>query len=205
MEPDSYGRSTVRNIYFDTDDYRLIRHSIEKPTYKEKLRIRSYGEAEADGPVFVELKKKYKGVVYKRRIAMTESDALGWICGGGQGPDTQMGREIDYFLRFYPGLHPTVALSYDREAYFSRDRSDFRVTFDDNILCRTEGLTLKDGVWGEPILEGGTVLMEIKTAGGIPLWLTHALARERIYKIPFSKYGTAYKNLIFPDLKRSAV
>ena len=60
MELDKYGRTTIRNIYLDTDSYRLIRRSIEKPAYKEKLRIRSYSRATADTTVFVELKKKYE-------------------------------------------------------------------------------------------------------------------------------------------------
>ena len=78
MTPDAYGRTTIRNIYFDTADYRLARRSIEKPVYKEKLRIRSYEKASGASPVFVELKKKYKGVVYKRRISMPEREAMEW-------------------------------------------------------------------------------------------------------------------------------
>lgn len=203
MESDSYGESTIRNLYFDTDDYRLIRHSIEKPIYKEKLRIRSYQRADAGSPVFVELKKKYKGVVYKRRVSMPEREALEWIGGVTPGPSTQIGAEIDYFRRFYADLHPSVFLSYQRTALHSRGREDLRVTFDDHILCRREELSLEHDVWGTPILEDGKVLMEVKTSGGIPLWLTQALTRERIYKTSFSKYGTAYRTLIFPELQRS--
>ena len=70
MQLDRYGHTTIRNIYFDTGDYRLIRRSIEKPAYKEKLRVRSYRLVGSDDTVFVELKKKYDGVVYKRRIAL---------------------------------------------------------------------------------------------------------------------------------------
>ena len=58
MQIDKYGRTTIRNIYFDTDNYRLIRRSIEKRAYKEKLRIRSYAQATTDSTVFVELKNK---------------------------------------------------------------------------------------------------------------------------------------------------
>lgn len=201
MELDKYGRTTIRNIYFDTDTYRLIRHSMEKPAYKEKLRIRSYRQADPDSPVFVELKKKYRSVVYKRRIAMPETQALAWICGGAGGSDTQIGSEIDYFLEYYQTLHPTVFLSYEREAYYCRQGGDFRVTFDDRILARQEDLSLGSQVWGTPLLAEGKVLMEIKTSGGIPLWMTHVLAQEHIYKISFSKYGTAYETIIFPNCK----
>lgn len=202
MDPDPYGRTTIRNIYFDTDTYRLIRRSVDKPVYKEKLRIRSYRKADPGTPVFVELKKKYKGLVYKRRLAMPEKQAMDWICGGFCCPqETQISREIDYFLAFYGDLHPTVFLSYEREAYYARDGSDFRITFDENILCRRTELSLEADPGGTPILEEGMVLMEIKCAGGIPLWMTRVLTSEHIYKTPFSKYGIAYKTLIFPTLK----
>ena len=201
MRLDQYGRTTIRNIYFDTDNYRLIRHSLEKPAYKEKLRIRSYRRAEPDRPVFVELKKKYDGVVYKRRLSMPEQQALDWICGTERGPDSQIGAEIDYFMRYYRTLHPAVFLSYEREAYYCNAGGDFRVTFDENILARQEELSLEAPVWGTPILPEDRVLMEIKTSGGIPLWMTHALTEGRIFKTSFSKYGAAYQTMIFPNCK----
>jgi SPX domain protein involved in polyphosphate accumulation len=201
MTPDKYGRTTIRNIYFDTDNYRLIRASIEKPVYKEKLRIRSYRQATPDSDVFVELKKKYKSVVYKRRLSMKESDAIHWARGEQyQHQNTQIEKELEYFLKYYGNLHPTVFLSYDREAYESKYDDDFRVTFDDNILCRTSDLSLEIPPYGDPILEDGFVLMELKCAGAIPLWMTALLSAEQIYKTSFSKYGTAYKTLILPKL-----
>ena len=210
MEPfmalDEYGRTTIRNVYFDTENYRLIRHSIEKPAYKEKLRLRSYSRTAPGSEVFVELKKKYDSVVYKRRLAMTEPQAVGWLQGAdGCVADSQISREIEYFRCFYETLRPTVFLSYEREAYFAKDGSDFRVTFDDTILCRETELTLDAPVYGCPLLEEGKVLMEIKCSGGIPLWMTAVLSREKIYKTSFSKYGTAYQTVIFPRLKEEAI
>ncbi|MBQ9112141.1 MAG: polyphosphate polymerase domain-containing protein [Clostridia bacterium] len=207
MALDKYGRTTIRNIYFDTDNYRLIRRSIEKPVYKEKLRIRSYCRAAPDSTVFVELKKKYDHVVYKRRLSMPEAEATEWLCGKAPHchPHTQISSEIDYFIGYYERLRPTVFLCYDREAYYSRDGSDFRVTFDDNILCRCEELSLEAEAYGAPILEKGKVLMEIKCSGGIPLWMAHALSEEHLYKTSFSKYGTAYRTLIFPGLQKNNI
>ena len=201
MKLDKFGRTTIRNIYYDTDTYLLIRRSIEKPAYKEKLRIRSYDRANPDSTVFLELKKKYDHIVYKRRVFLPEAEALNWI--SGEKPcqkHTQISEEVDYFLDHYKTLHPAVFLSYEREAYFSKDGSDFRVTFDDNILCRQEDLSLESDVYGTPILPEGNVLMEIKCSGGIPLWMTSVLSEQHIYKTSFSKYGTAYKNVIFPQL-----
>ena len=201
MQLDQYGRTTIRNIYFDTDNYRLIRRSIEKPAYKEKLRIRSYSQATADSTVFVELKKKYEKVVYKRRIALCERDAMAWVCRESPCPaDTQISREIDYFIDFYEKLKPSAFLSYEREAYYDKNGGDFRVTFDDNILCRRTDVSLCSSVYGEPILPDGMVLMELKCSGGIPLWMTAVLSHEKIYKTSFSKYGTAYSTLIFPQI-----
>lgn len=196
MALDQYGRTTIRNVYFDTDNYRLIRRSIEKPVYKEKLRIRSYRRAEPGDKVFVELKKKYKGVVYKRRISMPEQQAMDWICGAAGAPDTQIGREVEYFRKHYQSLRPAVFLSYEREAYYSRDGSDLRVTFDDHIYARQDRLSLSQAVDGQPLLPEGMVLMEVKTPGAIPLWLTKHLTKARIFKTSFSKYGTAYQTMI---------
>ena len=200
MTLDKYGRTTIRNLYYDTDSYLLIRRSIEKPAYKEKLRIRSYSQTDDNSTVFVELKKKYKHVVYKRRISLPYTDATAWLSREKHpAKHTQIANEIDYFLDYYGSLHPTVFLSYERKAYYCNDGSDFRVTFDDNILCRQEDLSLESEVYGTPILPEGKVLMEIKCSGGIPLWMTHVLSEEKIYKTSFSKYGTAYGTLIFPQ------
>lgn len=200
MRLDKYGRTTIRNLYFDTDTYLLIRRSIEKTTYKEKLRIRSYSKADADSIVFVELKKKFKHAVYKRRIHLPEAEAMKWLLGKKHtDKHTQISNEIDYFMDYYGALHPTVFLSYEREAFYTNDGNDFRVTFDDNILCRQEDLSLQSDAYGTPILPEGKVLMEIKCSGGIPLWMTEVLSREKIYKTSFSKYGTAYRTLIFPQ------
>lgn len=205
MSLDKYGRTTIRNLYFDTDTYRLVRRSIDKPTYKEKLRIRSYERVEPNSTVFVELKKKYKQVVYKRRISLPEAEAMDWVTGGHScHMDTQISEEVDYFLDYYRGLHPAVFLSYEREAFFAKDGSDFRITFDDNILFRQEELSLESDVYGTPLLPPGKVLMEIKCTGGIPLWLVHVLSEEHIYKTSFSKYGAAYQAAIYPQLKEVA-
>lgn len=202
MTLDRYGRTTIRNLYFDTDDHLLIRRSIEKPVYKEKIRLRSYRRAAADTPVFVELKKKYEGIVYKRRLYIPNEDAMAWLCG--KHPyyaKSPIFDEIEFCIKRYGALHPAAFLSYEREAYYSKDDDDLRITFDDNILFRQEGLTLDSEVWGTPVLEDDTVIMEVKCSCGMPLWLTGALAREKIYKTPFSKYGTAYKKIILPQFR----
>ncbi len=199
MRADKYGLVTIRNLYFDTDNYRLIRRSLEKPSYKEKLRIRSYCKAADNTTVFAELKKKYKHVVYKRRIALPYGDAMAWLCGGTPSVKSQITEEIDYFCRFYGDVHPTVLLSYDRQAYYALDGSDFRMTFDSNILSRQDNLSLCTEIGGTPILEKGYTLMELKTSGAIPLWMTHFLSENGIYKTSFSKYGRAYVNEIFEN------
>lgn len=197
MKLDQYGRTTIRNIYYDTDTYRLIRRSLEKPAYKEKLRIRSYQAAASADSVFVELKKKYKSVVYKRRLTLTEVQAKDSFENGSPLPvHSQIAEEIEYFRSYYERLHPTVFLSYDREAFYALDDSDFRVTFDENILYRTSDLSLGSEVYGTPLLDKGETLMEIKTAGGVPLWMSHELSRLRVFKTSFSKYGSAYLDVM---------
>lgn len=201
MEPDKFGKSTICNIYFDTPSKILIRRSNEKPIYKEKLRIRSYGIASSDTTVFVELKKKYNKVVYKRRISMGESDAMNYI-GEGIKPrvESQITKEINYFCELYSDLEASLFMSYERKAFFSKNDSNFRMTFDENILCRDYDLNLKAGIYGYSLLADDMVLLEVKTSMGIPLWLTKFLSENKLYKTSFSKYGNAYKSLILPKL-----
>lgn len=197
MKLDRYGRTTIRNIYYDTDTYRLIRRSLEKPAYKEKLRIRSYQTAAPNDLVFVELKKKYKSVVYKRRLTLSEIEARESFNNGSPLPvHSQIAEEIEYFRSYYKGLHPTVFLSYEREAFYALNNSDFRVTFDENILYRTNDFSLGSEVYGKPLLKKEETLMEIKTAGGLPLWMSHELNRLKVFPTSFSKYGLAYQDLM---------
>lgn len=193
MSADTYGRSTICNIYYDTPDFLLARRSIERPVYKEKLRLRSYGIPGPDSTVFVELKKKYQSVVYKRRISMKEDAAIRYLNGEEKASDTQITREMDYFLKFYQNLQPKVVISYEREAFYARNDHEFRVTFDENILWRDYDLSLLKGAYGEPVLRSGQALMEIKTGGAIPIWMSRLLNENQIYKASFSKYGSAYK------------
>lgn len=203
MEPDSYGRSTIRSIYYDTETYLLIRRSLERPVYKEKLRVRSYRAAKPDEKVFIELKKKYQSVVYKRRTGIRQKDAAAYLAGKIPAPEPcQITDEIDYFRQYYGTLAPRVFLSSEREAFFEKSHGGegggengsggFRVTFDENILWRTTDLSLAAGIYGESVLKPGQTLMELKTAGGIPLWMVEALTAQRLRKTSFSKYGSAY-------------
>ena len=193
MEADEYGESTICSLYYDTPDSRLIRRSLEKPMYKEKLRLRSYGTAKPDGKVFIELKKKYDGIVYKRRISLTEAEATAWLAGRSVRPeDSQIAREIDWFLRYYGDLQPAMILCYDRIAYFCPEDENLRITLDRNIRWRTENLTLTAAPWGEQLLRPGQSLLEIKSAAALPLWLVEALSKNDIRQTSFSKYGKAY-------------
>ena len=198
MRLDQYGRVTIRNIYYDTPNYRLIRHSIERPIYKEKLRLRSYARVAPGGDVFVELKKKFKKVVYKRRLALPVHEAMAWLAGKDSlTPQSQIGKEIRYFREFYGELRPAVFLSYEREAFYSLDGSDFRITLDENILARDRDLDLCSLPSGTHILPEELTLLEVKAPGAVPLWLTSFLTKNKIYKTSFSKYGTAYQTMLF--------
>ena len=200
MQPDLFGRSMVSSIYYDTQDYRLIRTSLEKPDYKEKLRVRVYGNPTADSKAFVELKKKVDGIVYKRRVEMPLSQANLLLSGKKTDQDTQITREIQYFIRFYQP-QPSVFLSYRRVAYVGAE-SGLRITFDDDIRYRTSALRLTAGVWGQELLSPGMTLMEIKAPGAIPLWLCELLNQNEVYPESFSKYGICYRDYIYPQLRQ---
>lgn len=204
MVPDKHGRNTICNLYYDTPDYRLIRRSLERPVYKEKLRLRSYGKAVQGADVFLEMKKKYKGIVYKRRIRVTEAEAKAFMERRADLPkDSQIARELVYFRDFYRELAPRVYLSYEREAWFDPEDSGFRMTLDRNIQYRTTDLSLVASTDGNAILPPDMSLLEVKASGGIPMWLTEHLSRHKIHKQSFSKYGRAYTELLEQSLKES--
>lgn len=192
--PDEYFRSTVCSVYYDSDDYELIRRSIEAPVYKEKLRVRSYGVPAPDGTVFVELKKKFRGTVYKRRVQTTAERAEEWLAGRSPAPeDSQVCREIDWFLHMHSPA-PKIYIACDREAYVADSAPELRFTFDRGIRWREDGLSLCDGTHGIPLLDAGQVLMEIKIPDAAPLWLADALSRLEVFPTGFSKYGSCYKS-----------
>lgn len=196
MKPDKFPTSSIRNIYYDTPDYRLIRRSLEKPVYKEKLRLRAYGDATPDSRVFLEMKKKYDGIVYKRRIALTEREATAYMADPNLLlDDTQIGRELDYFKQFYAELFPAVYLSYERMSWQSKS-DGLRITMDHNICYRTENVDLTAAPGGEALLQPGYSLVEIKAPGSMPMWLVKVLTDARIRQVSFSKYGTAYLRLL---------
>lgn len=202
--PDIHGESTICNIYYDTPDFRLIRRSLEKPNYKEKVRLRSYGPAGPEDTVFLELKKKYDGIVYKRRISIPEAQATAYMEHRLELPqDSQIGREIDYCCKFYQSLAPQVYLCYDRTAFYAVEDSSLRITFDQNIRWRQDRLSLCSAPGGREILPPGTSLMEIKTAAAMPLWLVEALNQQQIRQTSFSKYGQAYMTILQKNLEES--
>lgn len=197
MEPDKHGMSTICNLYYDTPDYRLIRHSLEHPVYKEKLRLRCYGMATDDADVFLELKKKYKGVVYKRRVKVTEPEGMAFMeRTGSLRRQGQISREILYFRDFYKNLSPKVYLCYDREAWYDPVDKGFRMTLDRNVRYRTNDLSLTSPFGGREILKPGQTLLEVKAEGAIPIWLVDILNQEDIHKQSFSKYGRAYEQML---------
>ena len=196
IKPDRFYQSTVMSIYYDTEDFALIRHSVEKPVYKEKLRVRSYNVPTSDGTVFVELKKKFKGIVYKRRVTMTAAQAEAYLAGRIPAPkQSQITHEIDWFLKFYDPL-PRVLIACDRQAYVALDDPELRITFDENLRWRDDDLDLTHGSHGAPLVDDDMVLMEVKIPGAAPLWLAHMFSELEIYSGSFSKYGTCYKNNI---------
>ena len=193
MHHDRFYESDIRNIYFDNKSDELIETSLKKPAYKEKLRLRSYGAPEADGMVFFEIKKKYQGIVYKRRISMTRDEAYRYI-QTGELPENLIGNipvEIDYMIRRYR-LFPKAYISYHRLALVGNNDPELRITFDSDIISRYSDVRLESDAPGEQLLPPDTVLMEIKIPGALPLWLAHILSDMAVYPQSYSKFGTAH-------------
>ena len=193
LRDDEYGPSTICNIYYDSKNKDLVRISMDKPFYKEKIRLRSYNVPNKESTAFLEIKKKYDGIVYKRRIANSLEDIESHIDDGKQiESNKQIVNEIDYCFRIY-NLEPSLFLAYDRVAYYDKDDSSFRLTFDTNITARDYDLDLSKGVYGTKYCDENTYIMEIKCAGGLPFWFIRALQEVKAYPGSFSKYGKVYE------------
>lgn len=196
IEPDMYYGSTVCSIYYDSDDFSLIRRSIDAPIYKEKLRLRSYNVPGENDSVFIELKKKYKGIVYKRRVSMRARDAVRYLAGEAAPPeDSQMIHEIDWFMRMNKPS-PKAFIACDRLAYRANDNHELRITFDKNLRWRDTELELTAGSHGTALIDEDIRIMEIKIPGTAPMWLAELLSKNGIFPTGFSKYGSCYVNNI---------
>lgn len=215
MEPDAFAHSSISNLYYDTPDFRMVRRSLEKPMYKEKLRLRSYGTPENISTVFPEIKKKAMGIVYKRRISLPYQEAVSFLsgqqiasadtCDGTtrqipstdifDGTTRQIFHELDWMLASYEDLAPRVFLSYERDSYKGISDPSLRLTLDQDILFRTDRLDLREGAFGEAILFPDQTLMEVKISNAAPLWLAQALSEIGIFPVSFSKYGRAYERI----------
>ncbi|MCF0131310.1 MAG: polyphosphate polymerase domain-containing protein [Pseudobutyrivibrio sp.] len=199
MCEDEYGVHTIRNIYFDTNTDELIRTSIEGPKYKEKFRIRCYGNPTEDSTCFLEIKKKYKGLVNKRRITLSMKEARDYI-NNGIKPDNQgqIFSEIDFFLGRYD-IYPKRYIAYDRLAMYGREDNEFRVTFDTAIRSRVHNLTLLDDTETTLLIPREMKLMEVKISEAMPIWFARLLSENEIYPTSFSKYGNFYKKQILEE------
>lgn len=204
MEEDEFGLTSIASLYYDTMDHRLIDNSIMKPPFKEKIRLRSYGLATDESPVFLELKRKAKGIVYKRRVKSTIPSVEGFfegedeMCRGGQ-----INHELEYFRDYYKRLIPSCLIIYDRIAYFQPD-GDIRMTIDHDPRFREDDLDLRVSMEGESLLPEGYSILEIKVQDAMPLWLCRILSEGKIYKTSFSKYGEAYKRIMTRSYRKAS-
>lgn len=195
MEPNEYADSTIANLYYDTPTFQMIRASIEKPDYKEKIRVRSYNPTPTgQTAVFTEVKKKVNKVVYKRRLSSELDKTMDFLQGDDTAlPASQVKEELIYMMQQYDSLEPKMYIYYDRFALQGKEDESVRITFDSNLLYRNYDLDLTKGVYGEALLPQGYRLMEVKIAGAYPIWLSRLLSEVGVYKSSFSKYGAAYK------------
>ena len=204
IKDDAYPSYSLHNIYYDSPDNLMITRSLEGPEYKEKLRLRAYGEDPTDN-VFLEIKKKYDGIVYKRRIALHEKEALDYLNKPIPLSNTsQIAKEIDYVKDLY-NVRGKMFIGYDRRAYAGKDEDDVRITFDTNIRYRLHNLSLDD-IGEETIIQNpNEMVLEIKVMDRYPMWLSEALAEHKLYKGSFSKYGIIYSALHQKEAKEATL
>lgn len=206
LQTSKFAESKIMNLYYDSPDSLLVRRSLDKPVFKEKLRLRSYGRPDGGDPVFLEVKRKYNGVVYKRRIKLAYEDCTKFIQSKvkpemnlpeepnkNERQKEQILDEIEYFIKFYDDLEPACMITYDRRSFEAVEDTSLRITFDTGLKYRFYDLDLRKGAYGDSLLEDNKMIMEIKANSAYPLWLCAALEDIDAYKTNFSKYGKAYE------------
>lgn len=192
IEKDKYFETKICNIYFDTINNDLIINSMEKPIYKDKIRLRSYGTPTLDSYVFLEIKNKYKGIVGKRRIKLTLKEFYDYLENDNYDKDSQIMKELDYYIKYYK-LIPKIYIAYDRKSYIGKEDKNLRITIDSNLRSRRDNLKLELGDTGQKYFDEDMYILEIKSLGSMPLWLVNTLSELKIYPNSFSKYGSIYK------------
>lgn len=195
----------IRNVYLDTINNDMVRVSCDKPIFKEKLRIRKYGDYnDGKDKYFLEIKRKYAGVVYKRRVEMNKNElhqfTLKGILPDGKSPlETQILHELSYLFKLYKPI-PKSFISYERTAYYDINDSEFRLTFDNNLYSRRDDFSFDSDYKETILLPPDHYLMEVKVGNGMPLWFANALSEIGARPGSFSKYGTDFKQLTRKEL-----
>lgn len=196
VEPDEYGEYTTCSLYYDTPEFDSIKEKMNKPRYKEKLRLRSYGVPKQNSTVFIELKKKLDGITYKRREELQYGEAINFLENGiHPQKQSQILDEIEWVLKT-KNMVPKAVLTYDRIAFSGIENSDVRITIDKNILWRTQTVDITKGIWGQALIAPNEHLVEIKVPEAMPCEIARILSNIQAYPTSFSKYGTAYQEII---------
>ncbi|CAM4222648.1 VTC domain [Lederbergia lenta] len=200
MRPDKYGRDgkyTVTSLYFDNQDHQIYFETKNKLKYRQKLRLRVYDKTNREGIAFFEVKQKHKNVVNKRRMTMPLSEAYRYLEEGSeqglssyQTSNPQVLREIDHFIRFYQ-LEPEMVVSYDRHAFHGVNDPELRITFDLELRCRNEELSIEAGPYGEHFIDPSYVVLEVKVNDSVPLWLARILQNLDCEQKSASKFCTS--------------
>ncbi|MBQ2660242.1 polyphosphate polymerase domain-containing protein [Candidatus Saccharibacteria bacterium] len=214
VRKNKYFQSTVCSIYFDTKNDDLIIKQVDKPldkaSFREKVRLRSYNVPKMEDYIFFELKTKHREgkdkLSDKRRFQFLLKDYYDWEKGRAtleeiakrkieKTNDVQVARELEYIIK-YLNLAPKILIACERESYEGKEDKQLRLTFDDGLRYRSKDLKLEKGANGKKFFEGEkNIIMEIKAAGGMPLWLVEALNKLKAYPQPFSKYGKIYQQM----------
>lgn len=191
------GKYTVASLYFENDEKQIYFETKNKLKYRQKLRLRVYGETDLDGIAFFEVKQKHQNVINKRRLTIPLAEAYRYLREGKQSDlsqfhvsNQQVLKEIDYFINYYQ-LSPKMIVSYDRHAMHGTEDENLRITFDFNLRCRKEDLQLEHGTYGKHFIDPNLVIVEVKVDHSVPLWLARSLQKIHCEQRSASKFCTS--------------
>lgn len=205
MKPGKYGTYWVQNLFFDTDNWDIIHTSMEKPHYKEKMRLRCYGTPETTDRMFLEFKKKYDGVVYKRRFPIVPAELANYTINEILSrANTQIAKELVYHIQ-QKGVTEKFYISYNRQEFTGVHDEDLRLTIDSNISYRLDSLFFTQPQLDCSALDPNKFLLEIKMPLSIPLWLSHILSDLGIFASSFSKYAACFTDWSTATTKKKVI
>lgn len=212
-DPDPHGEGNppeyvITTLQLDTPNYSLHHAKGLEAVNRFKLRARTYGEVVGGAPVFLEVKKKIRGVIVKSRCRIAfDSWSRDMVRNLKYDHTFKSHREEEAYLEFVRltreiAAEPTVWIRYTRESYFGVNDEYARVSFDRKLLYQP---AVDWDSWGaaapwKPLDSSlaqrkgyhfSGIILELKTLSNVPHWMIDLVKYFGLERTGNCKYSNA--------------